>query len=86
MIAYENDISADTHVAIVKGDVSEKGGPDPVLVRVHSECLTGDAFWFPALRLRQPACRRADPHRKRKAGARSSTCVRKAGALASPTS
>ena len=32
------------HVAIVKGDVSEKGGPDPVLVRVHSECLTGDAF------------------------------------------
>ena len=44
MIAYENDISADTHVAIVKGDVSEKGGPDPVLVRVHSECLTGDAF------------------------------------------
>ena len=44
MIAYENDISADTHVAIVKGDVSEKGGSDPVLVRVHSECLTGDAF------------------------------------------
>uniref|UniRef100_UPI00260FB0C0 GTP cyclohydrolase II n=1 Tax=uncultured Bilophila sp. TaxID=529385 RepID=UPI00260FB0C0 len=44
MIAYENDISPDTHVAIVKGDVSEKGGPDPVLVRVHSECLTGDAF------------------------------------------
>lgn len=44
MIAYENDVSPDTHVAIVKGDVSEKGGPDPVLVRVHSECLTGDAF------------------------------------------
>ena len=44
MIAYENDIGPDTHVAIVKGDVSEKGGPDPVLVRVHSECLTGDAF------------------------------------------
>lgn len=39
----KNDISADTHVAIVKGDVSEKAARS-VLVRVHSECLTGDAF------------------------------------------
>ena len=30
-----------THLALVKGDIS---GPDPVLVRVHSECLTGDAL------------------------------------------
>ncbi len=44
VIAYENDISSDTHLAIVKGDVSSKGGSDPVLVRVHSECLTGDAL------------------------------------------
>ena len=29
------------HVALVKGDVA---GPDPVLVRIHSECLTGDVF------------------------------------------
>ena len=29
------------HVALSMGDLS---GPDPVLVRVHSECLTGDAF------------------------------------------
>ena len=29
------------HVALTMGDMS---GPDPVLVRVHSECLTGDAF------------------------------------------
>ncbi|DAC33033.1 MAG TPA: hypothetical protein D7I05_07020, partial [Candidatus Poseidoniales archaeon] len=29
------------HVALSIGDLS---GPDPVLVRVHSECLTGDAF------------------------------------------
>lgn len=29
------------HVALLLGDM---GGPDPVLVRVHSECLTGDAF------------------------------------------
>ncbi len=44
MIAYENDVTPDTHVAIIKGDVTEKGGEGPVLVRVHSECLTGDAF------------------------------------------
>lgn len=44
MIAYENDVTPDTHVAIIKGDVTELGGSDPVLVRVHSECLTGDAF------------------------------------------
>ena len=29
------------HVALTLGDMS---GPDPVLIRVHSECLTGDAF------------------------------------------
>ncbi len=29
------------HVALTLGDM---GGPDPVLVRIHSECLTGDAF------------------------------------------
>jgi 3,4-dihydroxy 2-butanone 4-phosphate synthase/GTP cyclohydrolase II len=29
------------HLALVRGDVS---GPEPVLVRVHSECLTGDVF------------------------------------------
>tara|TARA_B100001250_G_scaffold320356_1_gene283261 strand:+ start:200 stop:838 length:639 start_codon:yes stop_codon:yes gene_type:complete len=29
------------HVALTLG---EMGGPDPVLLRVHSECLTGDAF------------------------------------------
>lgn len=42
--AYENDVSADTHLAIIKGDISEKGGVNPVLVRVHSECLTGDVL------------------------------------------
>ncbi|BBZ53991.1 bifunctional 3,4-dihydroxy-2-butanone-4-phosphate synthase/GTP cyclohydrolase II [Mycolicibacterium phocaicum] len=31
------------HVALVRGDVSDRGGDD-VLVRVHSECLTGDVF------------------------------------------
>ncbi len=40
-IAYENDIDSVDHMALVKGDVSNG---EPVLVRVHSECLTGDTF------------------------------------------
>ncbi|MFZ5587685.1 MAG: bifunctional 3,4-dihydroxy-2-butanone-4-phosphate synthase/GTP cyclohydrolase II [Thermodesulfobacteriota bacterium] len=40
-IAYTNDVDHLEHVALVKGDVS---GEAPVLVRVHSECLTGDIF------------------------------------------
>jgi len=39
--AYKNDIDDKEHVAIVKGKVD---GDKPVLVRVHSECLTGDVF------------------------------------------
>jgi 3,4-dihydroxy 2-butanone 4-phosphate synthase/GTP cyclohydrolase II len=40
-IVYENDIDHVDHIALVRGDF---GPEDPVLVRVHSECLTGDAF------------------------------------------
>jgi 3,4-dihydroxy 2-butanone 4-phosphate synthase/GTP cyclohydrolase II len=39
--AYTNSVDQHEHIALVKGDVS-KG--EPVLVRVHSECLTGDAL------------------------------------------
>ncbi len=39
--AYESDMEPGTHLALVKGDLS---GPEPVLVRVHSQCLTGDAL------------------------------------------
>ncbi|HOA97841.1 MAG TPA: GTP cyclohydrolase II, partial [Acetivibrio saccincola] len=42
IVAYENAINGEHHVALVKGDIS--GTDEPVLVRVHSECLTGDAF------------------------------------------
>jgi 3,4-dihydroxy 2-butanone 4-phosphate synthase/GTP cyclohydrolase II len=38
---YENDIDHVDHMAVVKGEI---GPEDSVLVRVHSECLTGDAF------------------------------------------
>ena len=40
-IAYKSDIDPDEHVALVMGDISTD---EPVLVRVHSECLTGDVF------------------------------------------
>lgn len=40
-IAYENDIDHHQHLALVKGEVHPE---DEVLVRVHSQCLTGDVF------------------------------------------
>ncbi|MBP1751423.1 MAG: 3,4-dihydroxy-2-butanone 4-phosphate synthase [Geobacteraceae bacterium] len=40
-VAFENDVDHLEHLALVKGDVQ---GDSPVLVRVHSECLTGDVF------------------------------------------
>ena len=39
--AYESILDGEQHLALVKGEVA---GKDDVLVRVHSECLTGDAF------------------------------------------
>ena len=39
--AYGNALNGDTHIAFVKGEIRPE---DPVLVRVHSECLTGDVF------------------------------------------
>jgi len=41
-IGYRNELDGSEHVAIVKGNPERAGGA--VLVRVHSECLTGDAF------------------------------------------
>jgi 3,4-dihydroxy 2-butanone 4-phosphate synthase/GTP cyclohydrolase II len=40
-VAYESVLDGEQHVALVKGEVD---GQPNVLVRVHSECLTGDAF------------------------------------------
>jgi 3,4-dihydroxy 2-butanone 4-phosphate synthase/GTP cyclohydrolase II len=40
-IVYDNDIDENQHLALVKGEIV----PDePILVRVHSECVTGDVF------------------------------------------
>ncbi|ABC76061.1 GTP cyclohydrolase II / 3,4-dihydroxy-2-butanone-4-phosphate synthase [Syntrophus aciditrophicus SB] len=41
LIVYENDVDKLQHLALVKGDISPE---DEVLVRVHSECMTGDVF------------------------------------------
>ena len=41
IMGYENLLNGDHHVALVMGDVANG---EPVLCRVHSECLTGDVF------------------------------------------
>ncbi|NTW96557.1 MAG: GTP cyclohydrolase II [Erysipelotrichaceae bacterium] len=41
IVGYENTLTKEHHVALVKGDITDG---KPVLIRVHSECLTGDAF------------------------------------------
>ena len=40
-IAYKSEIDPDEHVALIKGEVN---GDESILVRMHSECLTGDVF------------------------------------------
>lgn len=40
-VVYENDVENLQHVALIKGDIDPA---KPVLVRVHSECITGDIF------------------------------------------
>lgn len=40
IVGYENELNHSQHVALVMGDPSQEG----VLVRMHSECLTGDAL------------------------------------------
>lgn len=41
MIAFENDVDSLTHIALVKGEIDPE---QPTMVRVHSECMTGDIF------------------------------------------
>ena len=41
VVAYRSDVTHEEHVALVAGEISED---EPVLVRVHSQCLTGDVF------------------------------------------
>jgi 3,4-dihydroxy 2-butanone 4-phosphate synthase/GTP cyclohydrolase II len=41
MVGFVNKLNGEHHVALVKGEIKAS---EPVLVRVHSECLTGDSF------------------------------------------
>jgi len=41
MVAYGTSVDGATHVALIKGDITPE---EPTLVRVHSECMTGDLF------------------------------------------
>jgi 3,4-dihydroxy 2-butanone 4-phosphate synthase/GTP cyclohydrolase II len=41
VVAYRSDVTHEEHVALVRGEILED---EPVLVRVHSQCLTGDVF------------------------------------------
>jgi 3,4-dihydroxy 2-butanone 4-phosphate synthase / GTP cyclohydrolase II len=41
MMAFENDVDNLLHIALVKGEIDPE---KPILVRVHSECMTGDIF------------------------------------------
>ena len=40
-VAFQSDVDSSEHLALVMGDVETE---EPVLIRVHSECLTGDVF------------------------------------------
>lgn len=41
---FEDLVDGGHHVALTLGDLSNQKGDEPVLVRVHSQCLTGDVF------------------------------------------
>jgi len=82
IVAFESGVDGRTHIALVKGEISPH---EPVLVRVHSECLTGDVFG--SLRCDcggqlQNAMRSGQRGTQRGS---SCTCARRAGASAWPT-
>ncbi len=75
---FRNTLNGEHHVALVKGDI---GDGENVLVRVHSECLTGDAFG--SLRCDCGEQLAASMRRSNKRDvALFCTCARKAAALA----
>ena len=82
IFCFENVVDKQTHVALVRGDISN--GKD-VLVRVHSQCLTGDVLH--SIRCDCGAQRDAAlaAHRAGRPRASSCICTRRAAASASPT-
>ena len=55
ILAWRPSDGGNEHLAIVVGEIDPT---EPVLIRLHSECFTGDLLGSPALRLRRPAARR----------------------------
>jgi 3,4-dihydroxy 2-butanone 4-phosphate synthase/GTP cyclohydrolase II len=83
VVGYRSLVDDKHHVALVKGEVA---GAADVLVRVHSECLTGRRLPLAALRLRRAARVGAGPDRARGARACCSTSPRRAAGSGCSTS
>ena len=76
-IGYESVLDGSHHVAVVKGDVA---GKKDVLVRVHSECLTGDVFGSLRCDCGDQLAEAHAPHRGGGRRASCSTCARRVAA------
>ena len=81
-IVYDNSIDQQQHMALVLGEL--RGGAE-VLVRLHSECLTGDVFGSQRCDCGEQLSQAMQPS-PRPGRACSSTCTRKAAGSAWPTS
>ena len=81
---YRITVDGSEHVALVYGDVT---GDEPVLTRVHSECLTGDVFGADRCDCGPQLDEALDADRRPRAAASSSTCAatRAAGSAWSPS-
>ena len=77
---FVNRLNGEHHIALVKGAI---GNGEDVLVRVHSECLTGDAFGSLRCDCGSAACGGHGARWKRPAAAWCCTCARRAAASGS---
>ena len=75
--AYRSEVTNEEAVALAHGEIRED---EPVLVRVHCQCLTGDVFGSSRLRLRRAARRRDGEDRRGGPRRRASTCSRRGAA------
>ena len=86
--AYQSVLDPQPHLALCKGGIGDLDSAgqviphhEPVLIRVHSECLTGDVFGSGKMRLRPGSCTRPCHGSNRKAKACCCTCGRKVAAI-----
>ncbi len=62
MISYASELGAETHLALVRGDVDRREG---VLVRMHSHCVCGDVFGSTQCDCQRTGPRITAPNRRR---------------------